>query len=124
MLYNIELMGTEKEHIGELEELVLLLIVMLKEEAYGFAIRKALKSEAGRTVTVGAVHGTVNRLEKKGFIESNLGGATELRGGRRKRLFTVTAAGKKVLERSRDVKVNLWMQIPELQLNKNINLSF
>lgn len=108
----------EKEYIGELEELILLLIVMLKEDAYGLAIRKALKKEAGRTVTIGAVHGTVNRLESKGFIESSLGGATDARGGRRKRIFTLTASGHKVLQRSRDVKVSLWMQIPELSINK------
>ncbi|MDN5200986.1 helix-turn-helix transcriptional regulator [Fulvivirgaceae bacterium BMA10] len=107
-----------KEYIGEFEELILLLIVMLKEDAYGLAIRKALKEHADRTVTIGAVHGTVNRLEKKGLVESNLGGATESRGGRRKRIFTITAAGKKALHRSRDIKVNLWSQIPELAVNK------
>ncbi|MDN5211860.1 PadR family transcriptional regulator [Fulvivirgaceae bacterium BMA12] len=107
-----------KEYIGEFEELVLLLIVMLKDDAYGLAIRKALKTQANRTVTIGAVHGTVNRLESKGFIRSSLGGATELRGGRRKRLFTITAAGKRALQKSRDVKVNLWNQIPELAINK------
>ena len=106
-----------KEHIGELEELVLLLIVMLKDGAYGFAIRKALKEQADRTVTIGAVHGTVNRLEKKGFIKSETGGATEVRGGRRKRIFTITSTGRKVLERSRDIKMSLWMQIPELSMN-------
>ena len=62
----------DKEHIGELEELILLLIIMLKEEAYGFAIRKALKEQADRVVTIGAVHGTVNRLEKKGFVKSEI----------------------------------------------------
>ncbi|MEO9483119.1 MAG: PadR family transcriptional regulator [Ekhidna sp.] len=105
-----------KDHIGELEELILLLIVMLKEEAYGLAIRKALKEQANRNVTIGAVHGTVNRLESKGFIESSMGGATEERGGRRKRIFSITAAGKNVLQKSRDVKVNLWQQIPELSI--------
>ena len=107
-----------KEYIGGFEELILLLIVMLKEEAYGLAIRKALLEQADRSVTIGAVHGTVNRLEKKGLIRSRLGGATESRGGRRKRLFTITSAGKKVLQKSRDVKVNLWSQIPELSLNQ------
>lgn len=111
-------MGMAKEYLGEFEELILLLIVMLKEDAYGLAIRKALKKHADRTVTIGAVHGTVNRLEDKGFIESNMGGATELRGGRRKRLFTITAYGKKVLQKSRDVKVNLWKQIPELAIHR------
>lgn len=106
----------EKEHIGELEELILLLILMLKEEAYGLAIRNALKSEANRNVTIGAVHGTVNRLETKGYIESKLGGATETRGGRRKRIFTVTASGRLTLQRSKDVKVQLWSKIPELSI--------
>lgn len=110
-------MSMEKEHIGELEELILLLIVMLKEEAYGLSIRKALKEHANRSVTIGAVHGTVNRLERKGFIESTLTGATELRGGRRKRIFEITASGKSILQKSRDVKVNLWQKIPELSLN-------
>ncbi|MFY0592800.1 PadR family transcriptional regulator [Roseivirga sp.] len=109
----------EKEHLGELEELILLLVVMLKEEAYGFAIRKALKEQANRTVTIGAVHGTVNRLEKKGFVESDMSDATEVRGGRRKRIFTVTASGKKALQKSQDVKVSLWTQIPELSIGNN-----
>ena len=105
-----------KEYIGELEELILLLIVMLKDDAYGLAIRKALNEQANRNVTIGAVHGTVNRLEKKGFIQSSLGGASEVRGGRRKRIFTITNTGKNILQKSRDVKVNLWQQIPELSL--------
>ncbi|MEM1134794.1 MAG: helix-turn-helix transcriptional regulator [Bacteroidota bacterium] len=106
-----------KQHLGEFEELVLLLIVMLKEDAYGLAIRKGLKEHAERTVTIGAVHGTVNRLEKKGLIESRLGGATDLRGGRRKRLFNITAFGRRALQQSQEVKVKLWRQIPELSLN-------
>ena len=108
----------EKEHLGELEELVLLLIVMLKDEAYGLAIRNALKEQAQRTVTIGAVHGTVNRLESKGYIESFLGGSTESRGGRRKRLFNITASGKSILSKSRDVKIKIWNKIPELAIIK------
>lgn len=108
-----------KEYLGELEELILLLILMLKEEAYGLAIRHALKDHAGRTVTIGAVHGTVNRLESKGFVESTLGGATDERGGRRKRIFTITAEGKSLLQKSQDVKVNLWRKIPELAIPNN-----
>ena len=106
----------EKEYIGELEELILLLIITLKEDSYGLAIREALKKQANRTMTIGSVHGTLNRLEKKGFASSSYGEPTQVRGGRSKRIFTITASGKKVLERSRDVKVNLWKQIPELAL--------
>ncbi|WKN45523.1 PadR family transcriptional regulator [Tunicatimonas pelagia] len=106
-----------KQHLGELEELILLLIIMLEpEDTYGLEIRRALKEHASRTITIGAVHGTVNRLEKKGLVTSQLGGATDERGGRRKRLFTITAHGKRVLQQSRDVKVSLWQQIPELAL--------
>lgn len=107
----------EKEYLGEFEELILLLIVTLKDEAYGLSIRRALKERASRVVTIGAVHGTVNRLESKGFISSTLGGATESRGGRRKRIFEITASGKKALLRSRDLKVDLWAGIPELAIN-------
>jgi len=108
----------EKDHIGELEELILLLILMLKEDAYGLAIRNALKDQARRVVTIGAVHGTVNRLQSKGFIASHMGGATESRGGRRKRIFQLTASGKSVLHKSQDVKVSLWNQIPELSIGR------
>jgi len=104
----------KKEHLGELEELVLLLIVMLKEGAYGFALRGALKTHANRTMSIGSVHGTVNRLEGKGLIKSVLSEATEVRGGRRKRIFTITASGTTALQKSRDVKIHLWAQIPEL----------
>ncbi|MBO3697554.1 PadR family transcriptional regulator [Roseivirga sp. E12] len=106
----------EKEYIGELEELILLLIVTLKDDAYGLSIRRALKEQANRTMTIGSVHGTLNRLEKKGLVTSCYSDATEVRGGRSKRIFTITASGKKALERSRDIKVNLWMQIPELAI--------
>ena len=105
-----------KEHLGEFEELILLMIILLEDDAYGLAIQNALKEHANRTVTIGAVHGTVNRLQNKGFIESHLGGASELRGGRRKRLFKMTSAGKKMLEKSQEMKVSLWSKIPDLAL--------
>ena len=105
-----------KEHLGELEELVLLVIITLKEEAYGLAIRNAIVKQTGRKITIGAIHGTVNRLEDKGYIESSLGGASEVRGGRRKRLFHITNHGKQALQKSQDLKVKLWGQIPYLDL--------
>jgi len=108
-----------KEHLGEFEELILLLIMTLKEEAYGLSIRRTLKDQANRMVTIGAVHGTLNRLESKGFVESNLSDPTELRGGRRKRLFTITTSGKLALQKSKDIKVNLWGQIPDLAIGNS-----
>ncbi|MEM9896855.1 MAG: PadR family transcriptional regulator [Bacteroidota bacterium] len=105
-----------KEHLGEFEEVVLLMIILLKENAYGLAIRKVLKEHANRNVTIGAVHGTVNRLQNKGYIESYLGGASESRGGRHKRLFTITSAGKQILQKSKEMKLSLWGKIPELAI--------
>lgn len=107
-----------KDYLGEFEELVLLMVVVLKDEAYGLAICDEFSKQTGRTVTIGAVHATLNRLETKGYLESFMGEATKERGGRRKRLFKVTASGKKILLQSRDVKVNLWTQIPDMALGK------
>lgn len=107
-----------KENLGEFEELVLLMVAVLKEGAYGLAICDEFKNQTGRFATIGAVHATLNRLETKGFVLSSLSGATKERGGRRKRLFTITALGKKTLVQSRDVKVNLWTQIPDLSIQK------
>ena len=105
-----------KENLGEFEELTLLMIALLKEDAYGLSICDEMKAQAGRSATIGAVHATLNRLEEKGFVESHLGDPTKERGGRRKRLFNLTAFGKKVLVQSRDTKVNIWTQIPGLSL--------
>ena len=60
----------KKEYLGELEELILLMVIMLKDEAYGLAVRNALKEHANRSMAIGAVHATINRLEKKGLLKS------------------------------------------------------
>ena len=108
-----------KENLGEFEEMVLLIIVLLKEEAYGLGICDELKKQSGRSATIGAVHATLSRLEDKGLVESSLGEPTKERGGRRKRLFNITAFGKKALLQSRDTKVSIWAQIPELSFKNN-----
>ena len=104
------------EKLGEFEELVLLMIVLLKDEAYGLAICEELRQQTGRSVTIGAVHATLVRVERKGFARSHLGDPTHERGGRRKRLFELTAYGKKILFQSCEMKINIWRQIPELSL--------
>lgn len=105
-----------KENLGEFEELTLLMIALLKDDAYGLGICDEMKKQTDRSATIGAVHATLNRLEGKGFVESYLGDPTSERGGRRKRLFNLTALGKKALVQSRDTKVNIWTQIPDLSL--------
>ena len=105
-----------KDYLGEFEELVMLIIAMLREDVYGLAICDEINRETGRAATIGAVHATVARLESKGFVETYLGGATSERGGRRKRLIRMTSLGKNTLLKSRDSKLNLWSKIPELSV--------
>lgn len=100
--------------LGEFEELILLIVGVLYPEAYGLSIRKEIKAQTDRKAAIGAVHSALNRLEKKGFLTSRLAEATHERGGRRKRLFQITAAGKHALEKSRDQRNALWNQIPDL----------
>jgi len=98
--------------LGEFEEVLLLLVGILGESAYAFKIADEFNSQTGRPVSIGAVHSTLDRLEAKGFLKSEMGKSTAERGGRRKRIFTITAIGKRVLKASRDFKVSLWEQYP------------
>jgi DNA-binding PadR family transcriptional regulator len=99
--------------LGEFEEVLLLMVGILGEnDAYPFKIAEEFESQTGRSVSIGAVHSTLDRLENKGFLKSEMGKATAERGGRRKRIFTITALGKRVLKDSRDFKMALWDQYP------------
>jgi PadR family transcriptional regulator, regulatory protein PadR len=109
--------------LGEFEEVILLLVGILGEEAYAFKIADEFTAQTGRDVSIGAVHSTLNRLEGKGFLTSQMGNATAERGGRRKRIYVITAYGRRTLKASRDFRVSLWEQFPGFatgKLNYNI----
>lgn len=101
-------------HLGELEELVLLAVALLYDDAYGIAIQNEIKSRTERSITISTVHAVLKRLEEKGFLGSRYDGATPERGGRRKHLFRVTASGEKVLRMSWDIRNSMWGSIPKL----------
>lgn len=103
-------------NLGEFEELLLLTIVLLQEDAYILKIQEELKTQAGRSTVMGALHTTLTRLEKKEFLKSELKGATKERGGRRKRVYELTAAGKSALREVRELRENMYKQIPEYAL--------
>ena len=105
-----------RDFIGEFEELVLTLVAALQEDAYGAAIADEITQRLNREVTLSAVHVTLYRLEDKGFIQSAFGGATNERGGRRKRLYRVTNAGLTILRAMKEVRVGLWKMVPQLKL--------
>ncbi len=98
--------------LGEFEEVLLLLVGILAEEAYAFKIAEEYAGQTRRKTTIGAVHSTLNRLEKKGFLKSAMGSPSAKRGGRRKRIYSVTAYGQRVLENARSLRLSLWSQYP------------
>lgn len=110
-------MGT-RIYLGELEELVLLLVALLENEAYAVSIMEELKKQAGREISLSAVHAVLHRLEEKGFVRSRMGGASDERGGRRKRMFSITAYGRDVLEEQRNLRNLIWNQIGKISLSR------
>jgi DNA-binding PadR family transcriptional regulator len=97
-----------KTYLGELEELVLLTIATLGEQAYGVAIQQELEHRGARRITIGALHATIARLEEKGFLKSWLGGATAERGGRSKRFYELTPSGRKAVTEAKLLRDQLW----------------
>jgi PadR family transcriptional regulator len=98
--------------IGEFEELVLMAVAVLQEEAYGLPVRDLLKTEVARSVSLGAVHATLYRLEDKGLVKSEMTGATASRGGRRKRVFVLTGTGTAAIRAAREARDRLLSLAP------------
>lgn len=94
----------------------MLTVGTLYPEAYGVSVKNEIKNQTGRNATLSTTHVTLSRLEEKGFLESHLGDATGERGGKRKRLFTITASGVRVLEDARNWREKLWSAIPNVAL--------
>jgi DNA-binding PadR family transcriptional regulator len=103
-------------NLGEFEELVLLTVAALVSEAYSVAICDELEKHTGRTVKLGVVHAVLNRLEEKGLLKSKLGDSTSVRGGKRKRYYLITNAGKSSLTKAKDLRDQLWSLIPGMTL--------
>jgi PadR family transcriptional regulator, regulatory protein PadR len=111
--YKVNTNCMSRNYLGEFEELVLLTVAHMNGEAYGASITQDITRRTGRTVVLSAVHVALYRLEEKGLVSSEVGGATKERGGRRKRLFTVTAYGISILSEIRQVREELWQLIPK-----------
>lgn len=107
-----------RSDLGEFEEIVLLAVAVFTPEAYSVIIAEELEQQTGKTVTTGAVHAALQRLENKGLVTSYMGEATQERGGRRKRIFKVTVAGSRLLHEVREVRNNLWSRIAPKTLPK------
>lgn len=110
---NIFIVVMRKTFLGEFEEIVLLSVAVLDDEAYGVSVTIEIEKQTGRSVGFNSVHTTLQRLEEKGFLTSKMGGATAERGGRRKRFFRLTAAGGLALKEVRDIRTQLWESLPK-----------
>jgi DNA-binding PadR family transcriptional regulator len=106
-----------KEYLGEFEELILTMVAVLQEDAYGAAISDEIESRLKRDVNLSAVHVTLYRLEDKGYLKSGLGGGTAERGGRRKRIYTITNAGLAMLKAMKETRLDLWKLVPQLKIS-------
>jgi DNA-binding PadR family transcriptional regulator len=104
----------KKTKLGEFEELVLLTVVVLQEEAYGVEIKKELEERLNETLSVGSIQSALKRMEEKGFLTSEFGEASQKRGGKRKRIYTATPYAHKILAEMKEIRAGLWEALPEL----------
>jgi PadR family transcriptional regulator PadR len=104
-----------KDFLGEFEELVLTMVGILQEEAYGKAIATEIEVRLSRSINLSAVHVTLYRLEDKGYVKSFMSTSTKLRGGRRKRIFSITNTGLAMLRMMKATRLELWKLVPQLK---------
>lgn len=104
-----------KEFLNDFEELILTMVAALNENAYGAAITLEIEKWLGRKATLSAVHVTLYRLEDKGYVKSRVGGATNERGGRSKRIYIITNAGMAVLRSMKETRTEIWNLVPQLK---------
>ena len=103
--------------MGEFEELILLIVGIMNGKGYGIGIIEELEKRTGRLAAVGAVQTVLKRMEDKGWVTSQFGEATKERGGKRKRYYTITATGKKIVAENREKRNSLWEAMPKLGLS-------
>ncbi|MGH7505338.1 MAG: PadR family transcriptional regulator [Longimicrobiales bacterium] len=99
---------TSREHLGEFEQLVLLAVARLGADGYGTTIRREIERRTGRSVSVGALYATLERLERKGHVTAREGEPTARRGGRAKRHYRLSGAGVHALGEARGMLDRMW----------------
>lgn len=108
-----------RHQLGEFEEIVMLTVGVLYKEAYGVAIIDEMEKRLNRKVSIGALQTVLRRLEQKGYLKSELGEATNVRGGKRKRYFHLTSLGSRVLRENQEQRMELFNAIPRVAFPKS-----
>jgi len=104
----------KKTKLGEFEELVLLTVAALQQDAYGVEIKRELEDRLKEKLSVGSIQSALKRMEEKGFLTSRFGEATQKRGGKRKRIYSATPYAHRVLAEMKEIRAGLWDAIPRL----------
>ena len=107
----------KKFQLGEFEEIVMLTVAILYDNAYGVSIKKEIESRLNRSVSVGALQSALKRLEDKKYLESLDKDATQERAGRPKRYYKITSLGKEAMEYTKETRNSLWDAIPAISLD-------
>lgn len=110
----------KKYPLGEFEEIVLLTVAVLNDQAYGFSIKEEIADRLGRSVSIGALQSALIRMQEKGYLTSRKGEGSTARGGRPKMYFNITTHGMRALDYNKNVRLDLWNAIP----NKSQLLSY
>jgi len=111
----------KKYQLGEFEEIVILTIGILNNRAYSVSIKDEIESRLSRTVSFGALHTALKRLEDKGYLKSFAGESTEERAGRPRQYFEITAMGKKAMQYAKETRDELWKAIPKTVWQANLS---
>jgi PadR family transcriptional regulator, regulatory protein PadR len=101
-------------YLGEFEQVVLLAILRLGDDAYAIPIREEIEARTGRSVARGALYTALDRLETKRYLRSRMSGPLAERGGRSRRYFVVTSVGLAALRGSRRALLQLWSGLERL----------
>lgn len=109
----------KRTNLGELEEIILLIVASLDDRAYGILIQEEVETQCDRKISISSVHNVLHRLEEKGFLMAAYSDPTPERGGKRKLIFTLTAAGKKAMEEARSLRDKLWNNISSFKLSNS-----
>lgn len=118
-IFRIDFEDTIMSLLTRAEELVLTAIWMLEDNAYTITIQEKIREFSGESWSLGTIYAPLERLEKRQFIVSSLSGTTPERGGRQKRMYTVTGFGKSTLKQIQEMQMSMWKQIPELNIGES-----
>ena len=108
----------KRTNLGELEEIVLLIVASLSDNAYGVLIQEELERQCERKISISSIHNVVQRLQEKGYLDSRYSDPSPERGGKRKLLFRITASGQKAMEGAKSLRDKLWGNIPAVAFNQ------